>query len=159
MAKRTHSIDLSHCKRLIKKRRYRDALFAFDRRLDKLITRNKSSQLAGVARELKTLVTIIDANFRESYLEEPESKRQPGQLLRSSFCGKEPEEISSRLVSRLTPSKRNSNEWSAPKMASPTRCSSSPVLLPGVISGVRRWQRAVWICALWKFSSVEQRIA
>ena len=93
MARRKPLIDLAHCKRLIKKRCYRDALDVFNRSLDKLIKTRTSPQIASVAKELKKVVALIEAGFRTSYFQEPEITSERVRSLDCSFCGKNQNEV------------------------------------------------------------------
>jgi hypothetical protein len=63
MAKRKPVIDIEDCTRLIEKRRYRDAVYAFEEILDKLTEAKKSPRGSQVAKELKKLVTAIEDSF------------------------------------------------------------------------------------------------
>jgi hypothetical protein len=99
--RRKSTIDLSECLRLIRNQRYRDAVSAFDRSLDKLIKLNKSSKSVDVAKELKKLVLALEKSFRRSYVEN-QSERKSGDTNSDSFvcsfCGKDPEEIKQMIA-------------------------------------------------------------
>lgn len=94
--KKRPPIDLTRCLRFIRNQRYREAISAFDRSLDKLIKLNKSSKSADVAKELKKLVSALETSFRRSYFENQAESRlgdTNSEALTCSFCGKDPEEI------------------------------------------------------------------
>src|SRR5437867_4375501 len=93
MAKRKPVIDIEDCTRLIEKRRYRDAVYAFEEILDKLIEDKKSPRGSQVAKELKKLVTAIEDSFKKSYYESDSEQDQQRKPLVCSFCGKSQDEV------------------------------------------------------------------
>ena len=93
MAKRKPVIDIEDCTRLIEKRRYRDAVYAFEEILDKLIEAKKSPRGSQVAKELKKLVTAIEDSFKRSYYESDSEQDQQRKPLVCSFCGKSQDEV------------------------------------------------------------------
>jgi hypothetical protein len=93
MTKRKSPINLVQCKRFIKKYRYRDALNAFDKSLDELITTSNSSQAAEVGRELKKLTSLLESNFKRSYVVRAGDSRAPSVPIACSWCGKAQDEV------------------------------------------------------------------
>lgn len=94
MAKGKPPINLLQCKRFIKKKRYRDALHAFDKSLDRLIISSKLSWAADVARELKKLTGVLEDHFKLSYFASTEEEnKEPSRLIACSWCGKAQDEV------------------------------------------------------------------
>ncbi len=88
MAKRKPVIDIEDCTRLIEKRRYRDAVYAFEEILDKLIEAKKSPRGSQVAKELKKLVTAIEDSFKRSYYESDSNRTSSVSRLSARSAGK-----------------------------------------------------------------------